>query len=214
MRFKVDGILFDLDGTLVDSLADIHASVNHTMARLRLPEIPVSDVRHYVGDGLHILLRRCLERHESVTEPLMEKALGIYRTHHAGQCTTYVEAYPHVRSVLQNFEKKPKAVISNKPYDFTLRILQHLKLETYFDIILGGDSLPEKKPDPAPLLHILHRWRCSPDRAVMVGDGRQDIAAGKAAGVRTIAVRGGFDDRLEDADVVIDDIARLTDLLT
>ncbi len=214
MRLKVDGILFDLDGTLVDSLADIHASVNHTMAKLRLPEIPVSDVRHYVGDGLHILLRRCLERHESVTEPLLEKALGIYRTHHAGQCTTYVEAYPHVRSVLQNFEKKPKAVISNKPYDFTLRILQHLKLETYFDIILGGDSLPEKKPDPAPLLHILRRWRLSPERAVMVGDGRQDIAAGKAAGVRTIAVRGGFDDRLEDADVVIDDIARLTDLLT
>lgn len=212
MRLPVDAILFDLDGTLVDSLADICASVNYTMTRLNLPEIPVPDVRRYVGDGLPILLGRCLKRNASATT-LLDEALALYRAHHATQCTVYVKAYPHVREVLKHFASKSKAVISNKPYDFTLRILQHLKLDADFGIILGGDSLPDKKPDPAPLLHVLDRWKCSPARAVMVGDGAQDIAAGKAAGVWTAAIRGGFGDDLVDADMIIDDIGELIDRL-
>lgn len=191
--------LFDLDGTLADTLADIAASTNHVRARHGLPALPDATVRTFVGDGARTLLRRALQpvlAAGEAAERQIDAAFARYAEHHAAQCTVHARLYPGVRTVLEQLAARGHrlAVVTNKPERFAVPIVRHLGLADLLPVVVGGDTLPQKKPDPAPLRFALAQLGANEhDRgATMVGDGVQDLRAGKAAGLRTIACLFGF----------------------
>lgn len=191
--------LFDLDGTLADTLADISASANHVRAGFGLPPLPPDRVRRAVGDGARELLRRTLQDGAGPDSPplddaALDAAMRRYREHHDRQCTVAVALYPGVREHLERLREggHPLAVVTNKPVRFAERIVAHLGLDRLLPVVVGGDSLPQQKPDPAPVAHALERLGAPPRRGTMVGDGVQDLRAGKAAGLATIACLYGY----------------------
>ena len=186
-------LLFDLDGTLIDSLPDILASANHLRGAFDLPEIPPETARGFVGDGVIVLMQRCLAE-LGPFEPLRDRAWQLWVEHHLDQCTQLVEPYPGVIDNLVRWhaEQRPMAVVTNKPTQFTTRILEHLQLTRYLPVAICGDTLSVKKPDPEPLREALRQLGQPLDAGTMVGDSVQDLRAGKAAGLRTVAVLFGF----------------------
>lgn len=189
--------LFDLDGTLCDTLADIAASANHVRASHGLPPAPLAALRAMIGDGALTLLRRALADLRPQPPPddaCWQRAWTLYQEHHAVQCTVHAQPYPGVRAHLERWAGAghPLAVVTNKPERFARPILHHVGLADLLPVVIGGDTLPQKKPDPAPLREALRRLG-QPDRSgTMVGDGETDLRAGRAAGLRTIAVLYGY----------------------
>jgi phosphoglycolate phosphatase len=191
--------LFDLDGTLAETLFDITGSVNHVRGRYGLPALPADAVRAFVGDGARTLLRRALT---VATEPdgaqldeaLLDEAFAAYCGHHETQCTATVRAYPGVRRFLERLRRDghPCAVVTNKPERFARRIVAHLGLADLLPVVIGGDTLPQRKPDPAPLRAALRASGEELDRGTMVGDGENDLRAGRALGIETIACLFGY----------------------
>ncbi|GAB4144232.1 MAG: hypothetical protein Fur0037_11980 [Planctomycetota bacterium] len=187
--------LFDLDGTLADTIEDIAASVDAVRARFGLSAIGVEAVRPMVGDGLGALLRRALSRGGvALSEKDLEMAGEFYVSHHEAQCTRTVRLYPGVRDFLERLAGAghPLAVVTNKPLRFARAIARHLRLDDLIPVVIGGDSLPQRKPDPAPLLCALQRLGVLDRQGTMVGDSPGDIAAGRAAGLETIACLYGY----------------------
>lgn len=202
--------LFDLDGTLADTLPDIAASCNHVRARFGLPPCLTATVRGFVGDGARTLLARALHgalpTDADAAARALDDAFAGYVAHHATQCTVHARLYPGALRALQALHEggHPLAVVTNKPTRFTAPILRALGLERLLPVVVGGDTLPQRKPDAAPIRHALAQLGAGPRGATMVGDGVQDVRAGKAAGVRTIACLYGYGDpaalRAEGAD--------------
>jgi phosphoglycolate phosphatase len=197
--------LFDLDGTLADTLADIAASTNHVRERNGLPAVPAATVRGFVGDGARTLLRRALAEalpaDAALAERTIDAAFAKYVEHHAAQCTRTVRAFPGVRDHLEALHAAGHglAVVTNKPERFASAIVRHLGLHDLLGVVIGGDTLPQKKPDPAPLALALARLGAGCGRGdevagTMVGDGVQDLRAGKALGLRTIGCLFGYGD--------------------
>lgn len=190
--------LFDLDGTLADTLADIAASTNHVRVANGLPALPDAVVRTFVGDGARTLLARALQPVLPPDGPDRERALdrafATYAEHHQVQCTGHATLYPGAMAHLRTLHDRghPLAVVTNKPERFAVPLCAHLGLGELVRVVLGGDSLPVKKPDPGPLHEALRRLGHHGPGATMVGDGVQDLRAGKAAGCRTIACLFGF----------------------
>jgi phosphoglycolate phosphatase len=190
--------LFDLDGTLADTLPDIAASCNHVRARFCLPPLLTTEVRGFVGDGALALLRRALASALPPTptdaDALLADALAAYLAHHEGQCTVHARLYPGARDLLQRLAASGHAlgVVTNKPARFAGPILRALGVERLLPVVVGGDTLPQRKPDPAPILHALRQLGGEAGDATMVGDGVQDLRAGKAAGLRTIGCLYGY----------------------
>lgn len=205
-------LIFDLDGTLVDTLEDITASVNYTLGKLGRPPIPVDAVREYVGDGLTALLSRALGGHEE----FLSDAAGIYTVHHSRNLVVRSRLYPGVRETLERFRSIPLAVISNKTGEFIGPLLEGLGVAGYFRTVLGADAGLPLKPAPDSLLHIMKDLGVPKERTVMVGDGTTDMKAGRAAGVLTCAATWGFRSeaklREAGADLVIHAMPELVDL--
>ncbi len=210
----IDLLIFDLDGTLVNSLDDIVASVNYTLGTLSLKPLPPEKIRTYVGDGIKALLTRAVATQTAVTDELVEKARRIYYTHHEEHCLDHVTLYPHAREIMKYFSGKKKAVASNKSERFTKKILTGLELAEHLDLILGGDTLPQKKPDPAVIEHVISVLKAPKLRTVIVGDGPQDIQCGKAAGILTCGVTYGFKpaEETKEADFRINDLIELKNI--
>jgi len=190
--------LFDLDGTLADTLPDIAASCNHARSRFGLPPLLTPQVRTFVGDGALALLRRALQQalppDPARADALLADALAGYLAHHEGQCTVHARLYPGVRDLLQRLAAAGHSlgVVTNKPARFAGPILRALGVERLLPVVVGGDTLPQRKPDPAPILHALRQLGGEAGDATMVGDGVQDLRAGKAAGLRTIGCLYGY----------------------
>jgi phosphoglycolate phosphatase len=190
-------ILFDLDGTLADTLADIAASVNELRAAHGGPPVTAAAVREMVGDGVRVLLRRALAElmpDAGDDDPRWDDALALYRAHHLTQCVVHVQLYPGVGEHLQawHVDDRPMAVVTNKPEGFARRILDHLGLSQWIRVLIGGDTLEIRKPRPEPLWAALDRLGTPRTPGVMVGDGLQDLRAGKAAGLQTVAALYGY----------------------
>jgi phosphoglycolate phosphatase len=201
-------LLFDLDGTLVDSLPDIAASVNHVRTAHALPALPDHAVRVMVGDGLTRLLERALaERAAGDMAIDMAAAKALYRAHHLEQCTRLVQVFPGVLAQLASYRARgwPMAVVTNKSAVFAQRMLDALRLSPFLPVVVDGESVGAQKPSPEPCLAALRELGAAPGRGTMIGDGVQDLRAGKAAGLRTVAVLYGYRDadslRAEGADV-------------
>ncbi|MCZ6595401.1 MAG: HAD-IA family hydrolase [Bacteroidetes bacterium] len=206
----VDLIIFDLDGTLVDSRRDLANSVNFALNALDLPHLELQEVMSHVGDGLKKLISRSLpeDRFE-----IIDEVVDIFRSHYREHLLDFSTFYPDVEDILNRFLEKKMAVASNKPYEFTRLILEGLNSDHFFNIILGGDSLPEMKPEPGPILHILNQLNVSADKAAIVGDGTTDMQAGKAAKIWTCAVTYGLKKKevllQTKPDFIIDDLVEL-----
>ncbi len=186
---EVELLIFDLDGTLVDTRQDIANSVNHVLSQFGLPPKSMQDVIKNVGDGVHKLLARSLAS-ELMDET--EKAVSLFKAHYGNHLLDFSRCYPGVEEVLSHFENKKLAIISNKPEALTLEVAQGLKLASRFSHILGGDSLPTLKPSPEPLNHVMLATGTAPGKTIMIGDSPSDILAGRKAGTLTCAVTYGF----------------------
>lgn len=181
-------IIFDLDGTLVNTLEDIAHSVNFTLGRLGRPLLHQDTVRKYVGDGMEMLLTRALGDHTG----LLEEAKGIYTDHQSRNLVVSSRLYPGVQETLEHFRSIPMAVVTNKTLEFSEPLLEQLGIRPYFGMIIGADAGLPLKPAPDAFLSIMKRLAVPKERTAVVGDGTTDIRAGKAAGITTCAVTYGF----------------------
>ena len=181
-------IIFDLDGTLVNTLEDIVHSVNFMLGRLGRPLLHLDTVRQYVGDGLEMLLTRALGGQTD----LLEEAKGIYTEHQSRNLVVSSRLYPGVRETLEHFRSLPLAVVTNKTLEFSEPLLEQLGIRSYFGMIIGADAGLPLKPAPDAFLSIMGSLAIPKERTIVVGDGTTDILAGKAAGITTCAVTYGF----------------------
>ncbi|RMG68101.1 MAG: HAD family hydrolase [Calditrichaeota bacterium] len=184
-----DLLIFDLDGTLADTRADLAAAVNSMRRHFDLPELTVAQVTGMVGEGLEKLLERALP---GAGEQERARARALFHQFYSRNLVHHTRLYPGIREVLEQTEGIDRAVLSNKPDAYTRTIVQRLGVAPYFRLVMGKrDDFP-RKPDPTSLRYILNQLNCPAERALIIGDTKNDILAGQAAGVKTCAVTFGF----------------------
>ncbi|CAA6811979.1 MAG: Phosphoglycolate phosphatase (EC [uncultured Sulfurovum sp.] len=191
-------IIFDLDGTLIDSSADLALAINHMLKSINHSTFTLDEIHNWVGNGATTLVKRALSGSIQITENIDEKvfqnALDIFLKFYAQNLAVKTITYPHVLTTLAMLKNNgyKLVIVTNKPFDFVAPILEGLKLKEYFEFYLGGDSLKEKKPNPAPLLHVCNRLQVSVDECIMVGDSKNDILAAKACNMQSIGLTYGY----------------------
>lgn len=189
-------ILFDLDGTLVDSVPDLAAGVNAMLAQLGRPACTEDEVRCWVGNGVDCLLQRALtgSLDGSAEAGLFARGKPVFERVYSSINGRYSQLYPGVSEGLDSLRQlgSTLACITNKPALFTQPLLQTLGLSHFFSLTLSGDSLARKKPDPLPLLHAASTFGVRPEQCLMIGDSRHDVDAARAAGIAVIAVSYGY----------------------
>jgi len=206
------GIIFDLDGTLIDSRADLALAVNLTREELGLAPIPQAQVVGYVGEGVRLLLTRAIPERPD----LLEQALAINQRHYRAHLLDQTRLYPGVAEALARFRQRgtPLMVVTNKPKAFTELILDGLGIAGCMAAVLGGGDCPGLKPDPEPLFLALERGGCGTAGSWMVGDHFTDLEAGRRAGLNRCFCRYGFGDPgPETWDLAVDDLRELADFL-
>ena len=206
-------IIYDLDGTLIDSRADIANAVNWTLAEFGLGELPEETVTGFVGGGVKNLIEQSLKETGGNPLPPLEKAVKMFRKRYGEHLLDRTRLYPAVPGVLEFFKERMQAVMTNKPEGFSRTLLKGLGIDSYFFRVLGGDGGFPKKPAPEPLLEILKSAGVPADEAVLVGDSATDVETGRNAGVKTITVTCGFGSRreIENArpDFILEDLEEL-----
>jgi len=214
-------ILIDVDGTLVDSVPDLAFCVDAMMERLGRPPYGEAVVRNWVGNGVERLVRRALigqldgEPEEADFEQALPIFTALYRENTSGRS----HLYPGIREGLDYLQNAgyPLGCITNKAAQFTEPLLRDLGVRDYFDIVISGDTLPRKKPDPLPLLHAAEHFGVKPDTALMVGDSVSDVKAARAAGFAIVCMSYGYnhgiDIRTADPDAVLDSLIEIKGLL-
>ena len=207
-------IVYDLDGTLIDSRRDIANAVNGTLKELGLKTLPMEQVSSFVGSGVMHLMRQTLEVVTSDPARYVDCSIKLFRRRYAEHLLDETRLYPSVIKVLEFFKARKQAVITNKPEDFSVTILRELGAASYFFRIVGGDRGFPKKPDPGSLQELLRSVGGAPEETVFVGDSAIDIETGKNAGVKTVAVTYGFgkQDEIEKSqpDFILADLEELT----
>src|SRR5688572_26184294 len=209
------GIVFDLDGTLIDSAGDIAAAVNHALGDNGRKPLPMATIRRFVGDGARMLCSRAVglpERH-----PDVDQVLESYTAFYLAHPTDHTRWMPQARAVLDELRRFRLAIATNKPRDTTDVVLARLGVRSLFSAVSAGGDVGTIKPSPEPLLYVAKQLGLAINEMVMVGDGPQDVEAGRRAGCRTIGVHGGFlgPERLIAAqpDVILDSLAELPGVL-
>lgn len=208
-------LLFDLDGTLIDSRADLASSINLVLTDLQLAPLSPELVLSFVGEGVRLLVLRSLRaRCGREPEPReIDHAQERFLHHYGAHLLDETWLYPEVATTLAALDGLPKAVVTNKPYAFTLTILERLGVLSHFSVVFGGDSLAERKPSALPLLEAARRCGAPAGECLMIGDTRVDIEAGKNAGMKTCGYVGGFRGHRElsevGADVLIESFSEL-----
>ncbi len=185
---KIDLLIFDLDGTLIDSKRDIANAVHWTLRELGLPQIPDEEIYTYVGNGVRPLILKSVGEHAED----FKKALKVFKDYYQIHLLDHTTPFEGVRELLAHFHAKKKAVFTNKPQYFTDPILKGLRLDHYFEAVIGSDAGFPKKPDPAVIHHLLKQFDCPPGQAMLIGDSKVDIETGKNAGILTCGVTYGF----------------------
>jgi len=190
-KTSVDLLIFDLDGTLIESKWDIAQSVNLTLVELGFPERPVEEIFGFVGDGVKKLLRLAVGEGNQAR---FEDALKIFRGHYLEHCLDRTSFFPGIEPMLRHFSHKQKAIATNKSIEYTRVILNGLGAQ-HFTYMVGGDNGFGLKPEPGMLLHVMEQLNATKERAVLVGDSTNDINGGHNAGIRVCAVGYGMGNR-------------------
>lgn len=188
-------ILFDLDGTLVDSAADMASALNHVLMQDGFPELSVADVKTMIGGGIPKLIERALVAHGAdAGEARVAEIYPRYREAYIPRAVEKTRLFPGVEDVLHECVSRGSrlGVCTNKPAEISQVILSELGVEAHFDAVIGGDTLPVKKPDPGPVLEGLSRLGCSAGDGLMIGDSSADSDAARNASVRAILVTFGY----------------------
>ncbi len=187
-------LIFDLDGTLIDSRLDLVQSVNATLRHFHRPELPGEVVASYVGDGAPMLVRRALgdPQDEAFFKLALEYFLAYYREHKLDHTVAYQGIPEALKQIQSNGTERKMAVLSNKPVHPSRAIVEALGLAKFFVQIYGGNSFETKKPDPLGVRTLLRETSTSPDQAMIVGDSSIDVLTGRNAGIATCGVTYGF----------------------
>lgn len=192
-------IFFDLDGTLVDSLPDLASAIDSMLIEQKLNPVGAQKTSLWIGNGARKLVLRALAYAQSVSEfevdcTELEHSLSIFFKYYAACSGSLSKLYPGVLQTLQGLKESGVrlCVITNKPKQFTPVVLFELGISDFFELVLSGDSLDEKKPSPVPILHALKTLKLPKKQVVMVGDSNSDINAANAAGIKSICVTYGY----------------------
>jgi phosphoglycolate phosphatase len=207
-------LVFDLDGTLVDSKRDLALSVNAMRSEMGLVPLPLDLIASYVGHGVTVLVRRSLG--PDVTNDDVEKGIAFFLAYYRDHMLDHTAPYPGVSEALEKLGGHKMAVLTNKPVNFSREMLTRLELAPYFAYIYGGNSFPQKKPDPIGLHKLMEDLHIGADETLMIGDSDTDILTGRNASVWTCGVTYGFGAHtLQNVapDLVIHDLRELPPLL-
>ena len=220
-KFAVKAILIDLDGTLIDTAPEIARAANVMLAAVNLPLQSASQIKSYIGEGALVLIERCLKQalygapNDGVVDSeLLAEAKAVFFSAYAN-IVTESQAYTSVKESLAKLHQLgfKLACITNKPASFTEPLLKNADLYQYFSVVVSGDTLPQKKPDPAPLHFACKALGVTIQNAVMVGDSKTDILAARNAGCAAFAVAGGYNQGLAitagEVDVLLSNFAAL-----
>ena len=217
-------LIFDFDGTLIDSVPDLADATNDMLTTLGKKTYPIETIRNWIGNGSRLLVERALVGKVDV----LEGELTVEEANHAEHLFfeayknlsgSKTVAYPDVDSGLKKLKAAgfTLALVTNKPIRFVPKILRSFGWQDLFSEVLGGDSLSTKKPDPAPLLHVCKALNVTPEKAVMIGDSRNDILAGQNANMDTLGLSYGYnygqDIRELNPTAAFDDFAALVDYI-
>ena len=210
----VRALIFDLDGTLIDSKRDLVHSVNIMLREMGRAELREETISRYIGQGAPQLVGRALG--EGATEEEHKRALQFFLGYYEEHKMDTTRAYPGVAETLEELADLPMAILTNKPARISVRILNELGLKRYFRAVYGGNSFETKKPDPLGANTILREFGAAPQEALLIGDSEVDVQTARNAGTLAVAVNYGFgvhDRAAHPADIYLDRISDLVALL-
>jgi phosphoglycolate phosphatase len=217
----IAAVMIDLDGTLLDTVPDLAAAAARMLAALGLPPCTQEEVRSYIGKGIPNLVRRCLLASAGAArgEALQAEGLALYHEFYFEESGRRTAVYPGVIEGLDRFRAMGLrlACVTNKAARFTVPLLERMHLAGYFELMVSGDTLARKKPDPLQLLHICAKFALSPARVLLIGDSANDALAARAAGCPVICVSYGYSEggnvRDLDCDVIVESLSEAADIL-
>ena len=213
-RRYVELLIFDLDGTLIDSRQDIANAVNFTLSKFGIPEKSMQEISSYIGMGVGNLIRKSLGQRQDIP---FNKALATFEGYYRQHATDESKLFPAVEEILEYFKHKHKVIITNRNYEFAQIALKATGIDQYFSEIIGGDDIDCMKPSACPLDTAIYKLDINKQRAIMVGDMDIDVLAGKSAGILTCAVTYGIGKRQDiikaKPDYIIDSLLDLKKII-
>jgi phosphoglycolate phosphatase len=218
--FRVKTVMFDLDGTLINSAPEIAFAANQTLAALNLSTLSESQITDYIGEGAHVLIQRCLTAslQQTPEEDVLERAIALFFTCYekiVGDSLPFDGVVAGLQALWRRDFKL--ACVTNKSERFSIPLLEQSGLLGFFDCVVSGDSLPQKKPHPLPLQHVCNKFEVPTYEAMLVGDSNTDVEAAHAAGSFIITVPYGYNQgqHIDEArvDAAITDLTELSNLI-
>ncbi|MGW8183139.1 MAG: phosphoglycolate phosphatase [Burkholderiales bacterium] len=218
---RVKAVMIDLDGTLADSVPDLAVATNRMLREIGRPDLPESAVRTFVGKGIPRLVERALAGavDGKVDKETLDAAMPVFERHYLAVNGKHTTLFPDVMDGLDALRAAglPLACVTNKAGRFTLPLLDQLGIAGYFAQVIAGDTLPQKKPDPAPLLHACRQFKISPREMLMIGDSMNDAEAARAAGCPVFCVTYGYNEGQDvrglDVDAIVTSLIEATRLI-
>ena len=218
---RVSAVMVDLDGTLADTVPDLAAAANLMLRELGRPTLDQGLIRDFVGKGIAMLVERVLagSLEGGAAREDLARALPVFERCYAGVNGRYTTIYPGVKDGLGALRAAqiPLGCVTNKAARFTLPLLAQLGLAPYFEQVVAGDTLPQRKPDPEPLLHACRGFGIAPREMLMIGDSMNDALAARAAGCPVFCVTYGYNEgrdvRALDVDAIVPTLIAATKLI-
>jgi len=218
-RFSPKAILFDLDGTLLDTITDLAEAANLMLAELGRPALSQGHVHSFVGRGVNDLIHRCLAESSEPSAAEIDTAREIFRHHYTRVNGQTTQPYPGATELLMALAARhlKMAVVTNKSALFTVPLLQQFDLARYFGAVVCGDTLPVRKPDPAMIFHACGLLGAKPEESLMIGDSINDSLAARAAGAPVLLVKYGYSEGMPvetiDCDGLLSGLSQVLDCL-
>ncbi len=205
-------VTFDLDGTLLDTIADLAEACRLMLDEIGAPQRTPAEVHSFVGKGMAVLVERCLTHDKPPTAEALHAAIESFKRHYTEVNGRFTQIYPGVREGLQAWKAGglKMGVVTNKPGMFTEALLDRMGMSGYFDVVVSGDTTAHKKPHPEPILHACRLFGVRPDRNLHIGDSENDIHAARAAGSPAFCVPYGYNEGKQvdsaDCDALVSDL--------
>ena len=214
-----EAYLFDLDGTLVDTVPDIDQALNHALATFGLARVDLSLTRHWIGHGSRTLIKQALEyQQQAAAEPDIDQLITPFLDYYKANIAVHSRTYAEVNEALSTLHQRGTklAVVTNKLTELSEPLLQDIGLYEFFDLIVCGDTASKPKPDPAPINLCLEQFALAPEQVLMVGDSETDVLAAQAASVDVACMRDGYNHGVDvatlKADFILETFADLPGL--